>query len=421
MSSRGRRVVPKVSSSRRIRDEGTVGYGGDIEVLRRFIRRPRLVPSIVVDGALAVLLFLLVEASADPIQRIAPLSVAIVLFETVPLAFRRRAPASVLLLVAVALLAHLLIGFHNSFFDTFAGAVALYSVAAYRTRSISVVFLGLLPLALGIALVVDWHNRGEVSLIDVPYNLLLFVTAWVLGDALQTRRAYALQLEERERILTRERQERAKAALAEERARIARELHDIVAHSVSVMVLQANAGERIASSRPEQAVEHLAAIQTIGRQALAELRRLLGVLRGGGDSDDAREPQPRLADVEKLVEQARRSGLDAAIRVEGDGDSLPEAVQLQAYRVVQEALTNTLRHAGASRALVTIRCSPRDLELEVIDDGRSSAQPAVEARAGLGLIGMRERVHLYGGELETGPRPEGGFRVHARFSLDGRP
>ena len=361
-----------------------------------------------------MLLFALVEASADNGQRSVPLSVAIVALETLPLTFRRRSPAIVVIIVATAELAHLVAGFYNGFFDTFAGAAAFYSVAAHRQRNVSLIFLAVLPIALALALAVDWRNHGDINLVDIPYNLLLLLSAWLLGDSAQTRRAYVIQAE-------REREEQARAALAEERARIGRELHDIVAHSVSVMVLQANAGERVAASKPEQAREHFAAIQATGREALSELRRLLGVLRGPEGEEASREPQPGLSNVEHLAEEMRQSGIDTTLQVNGDSATLSEAMQLSAYRVIQEALTNTLRHAGASRAEIAVRCAARALEVEVVDNGRSPTSANGSARTGHGLIGMRERVHLFGGELEAGPLPEGGFRVRAVFPRDGRP
>jgi signal transduction histidine kinase len=346
-------------------------------------------------------------------MRWVPLSVAIVALETLPLILRRRVPATVAIIVGGAELAHLVSGFTNGFFDTFAGAVAFYSVAAHRQRNVSLIFLAVLPMALALALAVDWRNHGQVNLVDIPYNLLLLLSAWLLGDNAQTRRAYDLQAE-------RERDEQARAALAKERTRIGRELHDIVAHSVSVMVLQANAGERVAVSKPEQAIEHFAAIQASGRQALSELRRLLGVLRGAEGEETSREPQPGLSSIERLAEEVRQSGIETTLRIDGDSAALSEAVQLSAYRVIQEALTNTLRHAGASRAEIAVRCAAGALEVEVVDNGRSPSSADGSARTGHGLIGMRERVHLFGGELEAGPLTEGGFRVRAVFPLDGR-
>jgi signal transduction histidine kinase len=395
-------------------ESDALGYRDRIETLTRSFRRLADINPLIVDGALALLLFALAEASADSGLRWVPLSVAIVALETLPLTLRRRAPATVLIIVAIAELAHLVAGFPNGFFDTFAGAVAFYSVAAHRQRNVSLVFLAVLPIALTLALAIDWRNHGQVNLVDIPYNLLLLLSAWLLGDNTQTRRAYDIQAE-------RERDEQGRAALAEERARIGRELHDIVAHSVSVMVLQANAGERVAVSKPEQAVEHFAAIQASGRQALSELRRLLGVLRGAEGEEASREPQPGLSSIERLAEETRQSGIETTVRVDGDPAAVSEAVQLSAYRVIQEALTNTLRHAGASRAEIAVRCAARALEVEVVDNGRPPSSADGSARTGHGLIGMRERVHIFGGELEAGPLNEGGFRVRAVFPLDGRP
>jgi signal transduction histidine kinase len=395
-------------------DSDALGYRDRIDTLTRSFRRLADINPLVVDGALALLLFVLAEASADSGQRWVPLSVAIVALETLPLIFRRRSPATVVIIVAIAELSHLVAGFYNGFFDTFAGAVAFYSVAAHRQRNVSLIFLAVLPVALALALAIDWRNHGDINLVDIPYNLLLLLSAWLLGDNAQTRRAYDIQSE-------REREEQARAALAKERARIGRELHDIVAHSVSVMVLQANAGERVAASKPEQALEHFAAIQASGREALSELRRLLGVLRGADAEEASREPQPGLSSIERLAEEVRQSGLETTVHVDGDPTALSEAVQLSAYRVIQEALTNTLRHAGASRAEIAVRCAARALEVEVVDNGRPSSATDGNGRTGHGLIGMRERVHLFGGQLEAGPLPEGGFRVWALFPLDGRP
>lgn len=413
--SRWTELIPRHDSGCR-----EVGYRVGIEPFTSLRRTVQRVNPLILDGALAILIFALIEAQGQPErQRAAPLSVALVALETLPLTFRRRAPTVVVLVVGLASVGHLVAGFHNGFFDTFAAVIALYSVAAHSRRQTSLAFLTLLPIALAVAIAVDWHNTGVVNLIDIPYNLVFFLTGWVLGDGQRTRRAYVAQLEERERMLARERVDRVRATLAEERTRIARELHDIVAHSVSVMVLQANAGERIVGTRPEQAAQNLAAIQATGRQALAELRRLLGVLRGDESVDGERAPQPRISDVQDLALQAQQAGLETTVTSEGDATRLPEAIQLSAYRIIQEALTNILRHAGASHATILIRCTSSTLEVEVQDDGKRASQPAESA--GHGLVGMRERVQLFGGDLRTGPQPGGGFRVLARLPLESRP
>jgi signal transduction histidine kinase len=239
---------------------------------------------------------------------------------------------------------------------------------------------------------------------------------WLVGDTLRRRSVQMVELQQRADDFEREREEESRRAVAEERARIARELHDIIAHSVSVMVVQAAAGRRVLDSQPETARASLEAIETTGRQALAEIRRLLGVLRRDDGPDEALVPQPGLAHVEALVDEMRRAGLPVELRVEGEPGPLPPGVDVSAYRVVQEALTNTLRHAGPARVSVIVRYGPDDVEVEVSDDGHgSSAHPA--PAGGQGLVGMRERVALFQGDFEAGPRAGGGFAVRARLPI----
>jgi signal transduction histidine kinase len=396
-------------------------YLGGIDNLRQAVECLNRVSWRLADGALALLLFALTVATAEPGERLVPLSVAIIAFETLPLTFRRRYPAPVFVTIVAASFLHLLAGFHQGFFNTFAAAVAMYSIASCGRRRISLLFLALLPLALPLAVLIDWHNRGQVNLADIPYNFLIFLSAWLLGDNVRTRRAYVGQLEERDRMRLREQGELARRAVADERAAIARELHDIVAHSVSVMVLQANAAERIVLGTPQQALTNIRAIQSTGREAMAEMRRLLAVLRPTKPGSDGENllPQPSLADLQKLAERTSDAGLKTELAVEGDPSNYPEALQLSAYRVVQEALTNTLRHSSASRADVRLRCSPSGLDLEITDDGRRP-QTGADGKGGQGLIGLRERVLVFDGQFEAGPREEGGFRVHAFFPVNGR-
>ena len=216
-------------------------------------------------------------------------------------------------------------------------------------------------------------------------------------------------------LLERERELRAHEAVAEERARIARELHDLVAHNVSVMVVQAGAERHALGEDQSSTREALTSIEQAGRQALAEARRLLGVLRSNGAHEEL-EPQPSVDRIGLLVEQVERAGLPVGVSVEGDRIPLPGGIDLCAYRIVQEGLTNALKHAGPARAEVLLRYAPRALEIEVRDDG--SGVPHVNGDgSGQGLIGMRERVALYGGTLETGPRAGGGFGVRASLPL----
>jgi signal transduction histidine kinase len=233
----------------------------------------------------------------------------------------------------------------------------------------------------------------------------------LLGDSYGTRRRYVAALVERAERLEREREAEAARAVAEEQARIARELHDVIAHTLSVIVVQAAAARDVFSTRPARALEALEAIERSGRGALEELRRLVGSVRG---EEATFAPPHRLADLDLLLDELRQSGLPVNFRVEGDPAPLPQAVDLSAYRVVQEALTNTLKHAHASQAEVALRWQEQTLEVEIHDDGVGSAS---SNGTGHGIVGMQERLALLGGTLAAGPATEGGFTVLARFPL----
>jgi signal transduction histidine kinase len=213
--------------------------------------------------------------------------------------------------------------------------------------------------------------------------------------------------------LERERDANTRVAAAEERARIARELHDVLSHSVSVMVVQAGAERMALGSGRAPPAEALEAIEKTGRQALAEMRRLLGLLRTGDEPPD-HEPQPTVAELDRLASQVREAGLPVELVIQGEPVSLPPGVAVSAYRIVQEALTNVMKHAGPASARVVVRYAAHELELEVADDGRGSSN---SDGAGHGLVGMRERVALYGGHLDAGSRNGGGFVVRARLPL----
>jgi signal transduction histidine kinase len=337
------------------------------------------------------------------------LVVVLAIAQTAPLAVRRIWPLTVLAITfAGAAVVDLLTG--N--FIPFAIAVALYTAAAHgeRRRALRLVAVGAV-VALLLIIRDGAYNIGAVA------ALSFFAVCWVVGDNLRTRRAYLRALEERAERLERERVEHARRAAAEEQARIARELHDVIAHSVSVMVVQAAAARDVFDTHPQRARTALGAIEETGRGALAELRRLLGVVRLPEERGETYQPQPGLADVDALVEQVRSAGLPVDLVVDGERHEVPVGIDLSAYRIVQEALTNTLKHARATRADVAVRYSPRELVVEVRDDGAGGGPPGA-ANGGHGLIGMRERVALYGGELDAGRRSEGGFGVLARFPLE---
>jgi signal transduction histidine kinase len=226
----------------------------------------------------------------------------------------------------------------------------------------------------------------------------------------------ALVLRARTEELEREQEHRASAAAAGERARIARELHDVVAHSVSLIAVQAGAAGRVIDAQPSAARDALATIERTARGTLAELRRLLGIMREHDDGA-ALAPPPGLDRLDELVAQVRAAGLPIDVRIEGVRRALGPGVDLTAYRIVQEALTNARKHAGPARATVRLRFAAREIEIEIVDDGRGPAANSDE-RSGLGLVGMRERVSLYGGRLQTGPRETGGYRVHAVLPLE---
>jgi signal transduction histidine kinase len=246
----------------------------------------------------------------------------------------------------------------------------------------------------------------------VPF---VVAAAWFLGAFVGANRRYTRELEAKNRELERAQHELARQAVTEERLRIARELHDVVAHSMSVVAVHAGSGRMVAATDPAAAERALETIETTTRSALGEMRRLLGVLRSGdGQEPGALGPAPGLADLPELVTDVAGSGVEVELRVEGERPAVPPGVDLSAYRVVQEALTNIIKHAQARTAVVEVRYSGRDVAVEVVDDGRGGA---AGPSGGHGLMGMRERVAVHGGQLEAGPGPNGGFRVAARFPV----
>jgi signal transduction histidine kinase len=243
-------------------------------------------------------------------------------------------------------------------------------------------------------------------------TMLALTVAWLLGENLRSRRLRWEALQERARILEEQREDRAQQAVMEERLRIARELHDVVAHSMSVITVQAGVANHVIDRRPESAREALAMIETTSRAALVEMRRLLGVLRHDDEPTPSLAPAPGLADVPRLVNDFVDAGLAVEVRVEGHDDGVPEGVDLSAFRIVQEGLTNVLRHGGPS-ARLDIGYPGMAVVIEICDDGRRPPVPSTAAEPGHGLIGMRERAAVFGGELSAGPRPEGGYRLAA--------
>jgi signal transduction histidine kinase len=361
------------------------------------------------DAALAVALAGLVLSdlftSGDYFTASKAIYVPAGLLMTLPLAWRRRAPLPVAAVVMGALVFEsLAVGSAPTQDAPLVGwLLAIYSVAAHCDR----------PAALAGGAVSLGAGLVWMGIDDFFFPVVVFGGAWLAGRIVRQREFHARVVEERSAALDRERLANARAVAAEERAQIARELHDILSHSVSVMVVQAGA-ERMAQGSDRAATgETLEAIERTGRQALAEMRRLLGMLRVGGEPP-AHAPQPTLGELDELVAQVREAGLPVELHVEGEPAALPLGVAVSAYRIVQEALTNVLKHAGPAQARVVVRYAGRELELEIADDGRGSA--AITG-AGHGLVGMRERVALYGGDFDAGASNGGGFVVRARLPL----
>ncbi|RSM84627.1 sensor histidine kinase [Kibdelosporangium aridum] len=249
--------------------------------------------------------------------------------------------------------------------------------------------------------------------------MVLLAFCWTLGEFVGARRAYQNEVEQRLRLLETERDHQAKIAVAEERARIARELHDVVAHAVSVMVVQADGAQYAVNTNPELAERAIKTISSTGREALTELRRLLGVLRAEEKTDE-RTPQPGTNSLNDLAERVRLVGLPVRLKLKGELDSLPAGIGLGIYRIVQEALTNTLKHAGAgASAVVRVARIGENIELDITDDGFGTPHELVSISGGNGLIGMRERANVFGGTLQAGPRPGGGWHVHAVLPIQG--
>ena len=337
---------------------------------------------------------------------------ALILFQTLPLIVRRRWPVAVLIVTGIATGLYAATG-QRSTAANLGVLFALYTVAAHTDRRRAVESLiwtfGGMTVTFGLA---AWQSAEPLSipvfLEELGLNYLIFGTAWILGDIMRSRRAYARELELRNVQLVEEREENARLAVRDERSRIARELHDVVAHHVSVMVVQAGGARRTLEARgapeePEDPIrEALDSIESTGRQTLTEMRRMLGLLRT--EEAEERAPQPSLDRLDDLLAQVREAGLPVELTVEGTPHPLPAGVELSAYRIVQEALTNTLKHAGRASAKVSLRYGERDFEVEVADDGRGAAAALLGPTvSGHGLIGMRERVSALWRPARGGP------------------
>jgi signal transduction histidine kinase len=344
------------------------------------------------------------------------LNVALVLLQTLPLVFRRRAPFTVFVVAAAAAAVQGTLQLRGPLFAFLALNLALYSLAAYGDHRLAVravaVWACLLTVRLGYLIATSWPQVTISGLSDVVDDYVLLAAAWTLGEGVRQRRVHAAELEDRAARLEREREEKARQAVIQERLRIARELHDVVAHSLSVIGVQAGAARLVLDADPDPTGvrEAVAAIEATANQAMAEMRRALGILRATEPSGVALAPLPGLGQLPALRDQLRSAGLSVDLTVTGEPRPVATSIDLSLYRIVQEALTNALKHARATRAEVVVGYGAHDITVEVTDDGRGPPPSAARSQ-GAGTIGMRERVALFSGELQVGPRAQGGYAV----------
>ena len=383
--------------------------------LRAYLANP-LVADALLAAALTALSIAQLLAGAQDIGAYHPASIALLLLQTVPLVFRRAAPLAVLAVTATATILHVLLA-EDALNATLGSLIALFTVAERSDRSISVAA----GLALGTAMGATIAYLGGLpsALGSLVQTELAVVVAWALGTWSRQRRAYVGLVEAQAARAESDREERARRAVAEERERIARELHDVVTHHVSVIVIQAGVARRVLRRRPDDAADAIAAIDAAGRQALTDMRRMLGILGPTSAQADPLEPMPGLDRLGELIESVRAAGLPVELSVTGDRPALDPGVELSAYRIIQEALTNTLKHANGARAHVTVQFEPTAVDIGVTDQGGTGPHAIAGADiGGRGLVGMRERVAMFGGQFEAG-RESNGFRVHARLPLSG--
>ncbi|MGY1605299.1 sensor histidine kinase [Geodermatophilus sp. SYSU D00815] len=340
---------------------------------------------------------------------------------TLPVLARRRAPWTVLALTSTAMVGFVALDYPPSL-SGYAVLVALYGVAARSPRRLSVPGLAFAALPM-IAVYLQWS--AEYTWGSALQDALLGAAAWSLGDAARTRRLQADALAERAREAELNREAHGREAVAQERLRIARELHDVMAHSMSVIAVQAGVGRHVMDRDPETARKALGVIEDTSRRTLTEMRQLLGVLRvddgpnAGGAVSASRAPQPGLDRLDQLLAGARTAGMVVTLSVTGSPRPLPPQLDLAAYRILQEGLTNATKHAGPAEIRVELTWRDDDLQIEVSDDGRGpvGGRGGRSRGGGYGLLGLRERATSVGGELDAGPAPGGGFRLRARLPL----
>jgi signal transduction histidine kinase len=364
----------------------------------------------------ALLLFLGIVAEdvmhARDASRPLAVGLGVVIVQAVALYWRRGHPVAVFAVVICAMLTGQLFGLRDS--SSLALPAAVYSISVYAQPMprLAVAGLGVLAVLVGLGgSLILRSDAWAATLGDGAISLV----AWVIGDYTRNRRRYLRELQARAHLLEQQSEENRRQATEEERLRIARELHDVVSHNVSVMAIQAGAARLAGGESVSQA---LGSIEVTARDTLAELNRLLGVLRRSDAGGPSLTPQPGIGQLESLLASARESGLQAEIRTTGEPRTLPAALDLSVYRIVQEAVTNALKHSGAGRIEVKIDYTPGSLTLAITDNGTGASPDSLTASSGHGLVGMRERVEIFGGRLETATSPLGGFTVRAHLPLD---
>jgi signal transduction histidine kinase len=379
----------------------------------RLARRWRSIPPLVADAVLAavVLAVTLVEVSLNDESlsgRNRVVSIALLVAMSVVIVVRRRWPVPVWLVSGALVTVYGVASFPDPVLP-YGPLVAVYTVAAYTSWRTSMIAGVVTAVVVAASMIIDPHD----DIVDWLIAFLSTTTAWLIGNNVRTHRAYTQELEAKAERLERERRAEAERAVADERLRLARELHDVAAHHVSVIALHAEAGQSLLPDDPERADQAFGVIGQVARTTLTELRRVVGVLRDEGAAPLV--PQPGLDQLPALVREVERAGVPVTLTVSGSPGTISRTLDTSAYRIVQEALTNVLRHAGPATAQVTVRYEDDALAVEVLDDGVGSAAPALSPNGGHGLAGMRERAAMFGGTLTAAARPERGFAVSARL------
>ena len=381
------------------------------------VRQALAANPLAVDTAIAIGLTVLslvaLGAGAPNLGGASPLNLALLLLQTLPLVLRRRFPIAVLMVVAGSLALQIILLPPGADLNASVGLlVALYTVGEGLPRRMSFGLMIAVAATIGVLMVRQVPlPEGLQGLIQAMFYL---AAAWFVGDAARTRRLYSSMLEDQKALLEREREERSRRAVLEERERISRELHDAVSHHVSVIAIHAGAGRRALAKRPDEAGTAFQAIDTVARLAITDMRRMLEML---GEEDD-REPVPTLDAIGDLLDRFASAGLTVELSVEGERPALDPGLELSAYRIIQEALTNSLKHAGGGRAHVTIRYRANSIEILVDDErGSAAATPLEPTHVGRGLLGMRERVAMFRGSFAARPTAVG-FQVAVRLPFD---